>query len=195
VDVFMLHQVDREILENDTVKQMFLQFKNKGIIRSAGVSTYSVEESLLAIDSGVWDVIQIPFNLMDQSQIIIFKSAKSKGVGLMVRSVLFKGILTNKGRNLHPKLNSIEQHINSYDALLKETKTDLATLATKFALSYKQISSVLVGIDRHDYLVNALSLSDGQYLDKEQLELANKLRYPNPEFLDLVKWDQMGWLT
>ena len=195
VDIFMLHHVNKEILESEAIKEVFSRLKEQGAIRATGVSTYTLEESRLAIDSGVWDVIQIPFNLMDQSQENIFELAKNKGVGLMVRSVLFKGILTDKGRNLHVALNSVEQHIKLYDALLNQTNTDLATVATKFALSYKQISSVLVGIDKQHYLKKALSLADGNYLESKKLQLAKGLKYPNPEFLDLVKWDQMGWLT
>lgn len=195
VDVFMLHRVNKEILKNEAIKETFLKLKEQGAIRATGVSTYTLEESKLAIDSGVWDVIQIPFNLMDQSQGEIFKLAQNKGVGLIVRSVLFKGILTDKGRNLHAALNSVEQHVKLYDVLLNKTNTDLATMATKFALSHQQISSVLIGIDKPHYLKNALSLADGHYLESKQLQLAKELQYPNPEFLDLVKWNQMGWLT
>ena len=195
VDIFMLHRVNNELLKNEAIKETFSRLKEQGVIRTSGVSTYTVEESRLAIDSGVWDVIQIPFNLMDQSQEDIFELAENKGIGIIVRSVLFKGILTDKGRNLHTELNNVEQHLKLYDVLLSRTNTDLATIATKFALSYKQISSVLVGIDKQHYLKNALSLADGQYLDSKQLQLAKELQYPDPRFLDLVKWDQMGWLT
>ncbi len=195
VDVFMLHSVNKEILKNETIKETFLRLKEEKLVRSTGVSTYTIEESRLAINSGVWDVVQIPFNLMDQSQENIFELAKNKGIGLIVRSVLFKGILTDKGRDLHEALSSVEQHIKLFDDLLIETNTDLATLATKFALSYEQISSVLVGIDKPYYLKKALSLADGNYLKNKQLQTVKKLQYPNPEFLDLIKWNQMGWLT
>lgn len=195
IDVFMLHRVNKEILKNEAIKETFSRLKEEGLVRATGVSTYTLEESKLAIDSGVWDVIQIPFNLMDQSQEKIFELAENKGIGLMVRSVLFKGILTDKGRNLHEALSNVEQHIKLYDALVNKTDTDLATMATKFALSYKQVSSVLIGIDKLHYLKKALSLADGNYLERKQLQLAKELQYPNPEFLDLVKWDQKGWLT
>jgi aryl-alcohol dehydrogenase-like predicted oxidoreductase len=49
IDVYMLHQVGLEILENDEVAEIFLNLKKKGIIRATGVSTYSVEETKKAI--------------------------------------------------------------------------------------------------------------------------------------------------
>ena len=38
------------------------------------------------------------------------------------------------------------------------------------------------------------SAADGLYLDQKMMARAKELCYPNPEFLDLPKWDRMGWL-
>ncbi|RLD30876.1 MAG: aldo/keto reductase, partial [Bacteroidetes bacterium] len=190
IDVYMLHQADPEILENDVIADTFSNLKKKGVIRATGVSTYSVEETKKTIDSGYWDVIQLPFNLMDQSQQTNFYPATEHGIGIMVRSVLFKGILSDKGRNLHPALKEVEQHIKLYKELSSKSDFDLSTLATKFALSFNQVSSVLIGIDRIEYLEKSLAVADGVYLDKETLMRAKKLQYPDIKFLDLAKWDK-----
>ena len=195
IDVYLLHQADMEILSNDMITEVFLRFKEKGLIRAIGVSTYQPNETETAIDSSVWDIVQLPFNLMDQTHGTHFQLAGQKGVGIMVRSVLFKGILTKKGRNLHSELNKVEAHLKLYDELLDESLPDLPTLATKFALSFEEVSSVLVGIDRPQYLHNSLAAADGNYLNEKMLLRAQKLQYPDPQFLDLVKWDKMGWLT
>ncbi|MEN8230096.1 MAG: aldo/keto reductase [Bacteroidota bacterium] len=195
VDIYKLHQVDKEILENDIIAEVFAGLRKRGVIRATGVSTYSVEETKKAIESGRWDVIQLPFNLMDQSQGALFSLATAKGVGIMVRSVLFKGILSNKGRNLHPELKDVEQHIELFRKLFNESIHDLSSLAMKFALSFDQVASVLVGIDKLAYLEQALSIADGNYLDSETLQTVRDLQYPDTGFLDLVNWERMGWLT
>ena len=41
----------------------------------------------------------------------------------MVRSVLLKGILTEKGKNLHPALKDVEMHLKHYDELLNDSDT------------------------------------------------------------------------
>jgi aryl-alcohol dehydrogenase-like predicted oxidoreductase len=195
IDVYMAHQADIEILNNDAILNAFFDLKKQGVIRATGVSTYTVEETHKAIENGMWDVIQAPFNLMDQSHGDLFSFASQRGVGIMVRSVLFKGILSEKGRNLHPALKDVEAHLKLYEELLSESAPDLPTLATKFALSFKQVSSVLVGIDRMEYLQKTLSAADGVYLDEKTLARAIELCYPDTQFLDLPKWDRMGWLT
>ena len=195
IDVYMLHQADIEILENEMIEGLFLNLKKEGIIRATGVSTYALDETEKAINRGVWDVIQIPFNLMDQSQVALFPLAAKKGIGIMVRSVLLKGILSKKGQDLHPALKDVEMHLKHYNELLNDSTPDLAKLAIKFALSFKKVSSVLVGIDRMDYLHKSLAAADNIYLNEKTLARAMQLGYPYPELLDLIKWDRMGWLT
>ncbi|GAA4749610.1 aldo/keto reductase [Flavisolibacter ginsenosidimutans] len=194
VDVFMLHQADIQILENEDVRRVFLDLKESGRIRATGASTYAAEEAMLAIDSKAWDVIQLPFNLMDQRQQTVFSAAASQGVGLVIRSVLLKGLLSSKGRDLHPALHEVEAHIKKYRSLLDESTIDLPSLATKFALSFGEVSSVLVGIDRLNYLQESLRTADGVYFDEQKLAKAKALQYPDPSFLDLPKWDRLGWL-
>jgi aryl-alcohol dehydrogenase-like predicted oxidoreductase len=195
IDIYMLHRADIEILGNDTVADIFNDLKKKGLIRATGVSTYAAGETKKAIESGRWDVIQLPFNLMDQSQEALFSPASAKGIGIMVRSVLLKGILSDKGRNLHPELKKVEQHRKLYGRLFSKTCPDLTSLAVKFALSFDQVASVLIGMDQMAYLKRALAIADGNYLDKETMRQARELQYPDTGFLDLVKWDRMGWLT
>lgn len=193
VDVFMLHQADLAILDSDEVSAIFNGLKAGGKIRATGASTYTAAETKRAIDRG-WDVIQLAFNLMDQRQAVHFDEAREKGAGLVIRSVLLKGLLSDKGRALHPALQQIERHIGKYNQLLTPGIPALSMLATKFALSFDQVSSVLVGIDRAEYLDKALLSVRGDFLNEKEMAMARDLAYPDPAFIDLPGWDKQGWL-
>lgn len=164
IDIYMLHQATVEILENDEILKVFLDLKNQGLFKASGVSSYTNEVSKKAIDKGFWNMIQLPFNLMDQRQGELFDEARKKGVGIVIRSVLLKGLLSYRGKNLHPALKDVENHIAKYQELLKGTEHTLPALATKFALSFPEVSAVLVGIDKQQYLDEALQTVDGNYL-------------------------------
>ena len=194
IDLYMLHQGDMEILNRDVIAEEMQKLKTKGVVRSIGVSAYSAEESKKIIVSGVWNVVQLPFNLMDQRQQSLFGLAEEKGVGIVVRSVLLKGLLSNRGTGLHPMLAPVEKHIQQYQGLLNDKFTNLPELAVKFALSFPQVSSVLVGMDKLDYLKQSLAAANGCYLSEDQLAHAQALSYPDPSFLNLPHWDKMGWL-
>lgn len=194
VDIFMLHQADDAILNNDDVKAVFESLKASGKVRAIGASTYSPDETKLAIQKG-WQMIQLPFNLMDQRQSKNFALAAEKGVGIVVRSVLMKGLLSDRGKNLHPALSKVEAHIGSYAQLFRDDINELPSLATKFALANPEVSAVLVGIDRSEYLHQAIATVSGSMLNSADLAKAKALAYPDPAFLDLPKWDRLGWLT
>ena len=194
IDVFMLHHSGNNILANQVIAEIFTELKASGMIRATGASVYLPEETKMALESGEWDVIQLPFNLLDQRQKEFFDLAKHKQVGMVVRSVLFKGLLSDRGKNLHPALKNVENHIDSYTQLFNEKINDLPTLAIKFALSFDEVSSVLVGIDKMDYLKKTIRIADGNYFEKEKLKQSEKLAYPDSAFLNLPYWDKMGWL-
>jgi len=201
VDVYMLHSAHAEVLDNPAVAEIFLDYKRRQLARAIGVSTYSPEETRKAVESGVWDVVQLPFNLMDQRHGAFFASAVERGVGIVVRSVFLQGILTNRGHRLYeklrrgdPQLKTVEQHRDRYEELLDDKIPTLPDLAVKFVLSHAAVPCVLIGTKRMSHVRTALAAADGRYLEGRELARAKELAYPDPNFLDLGKWLAMGWL-
>jgi aryl-alcohol dehydrogenase-like predicted oxidoreductase len=192
VDVLMLHQADLEILQHETVCRTFEEIKKAGLARAIGASTYTVEESITAINSGLWEVIQVPFNLLDQRQGEVFEMAAEKGVGIVVRSVLLRGMLSDRGKDLKAPLAAIEKHISKYAVLAAAEGLTLPEYATRFVLGQINVSSVLVGIDQPIYLEKALeTVGHPPLIDKL---ISGALPFPDPEFIDIPYWDRMGWL-
>ena len=194
VDVFMLHQADEQIVGSEAVCSVFAELKQQGLVRATGVSTYTNGQTALAIDTGSWDVIQVPFNLLDQRQSALFGKAHAAGIALVVRSVLLKGLLGSKMEQLHPALNPVAEHIKRYASLCGRLGIGLPALAIRFALSFPQVSAVLVGIDQQTYLQEAVNAAAGDYLSTPVLQEAAAMAYPDPGFIDLPRWDREGWL-
>jgi aryl-alcohol dehydrogenase-like predicted oxidoreductase len=90
----------------------------------------------------------------------------------VIRSVLLKGLLSNRGKNLHPALSDVEKHIARYEELLKGKTYPLPALAIKYVLSFPEVSAALVGIDSLAYLYQSLEAANGQYLDNTDMKLA-----------------------
>lgn len=195
IDVFMLHQADERIISDPAVCAVFAELKKAGIIRATGVSAYTPAQTARAIHTGAWDVVQVPFNLLDQQQAALFDQAQAQGVALVIRSVLLRGLLSAHGLQLHPALERVGQHMEGYKTLAREWEITLPALAIRFALSYPQVATVLVGIDRLDYLHESLAAAGGAYLSADRLEQIRSMAYPDPAFIDLPAWDRNGWLN
>jgi aryl-alcohol dehydrogenase-like predicted oxidoreductase len=194
LDVYLIHGADAEIMKIDEVGDVFETIKRKGYVRAIGVSTYGFADFKLACEDGRWDVVQLAFNLMDQTAADMFPVARQTGIGIVVRSVLMRGILTDVGVDLtHGKLYPVAEHRKKYLELLKDKNDSLSDLATKFVLSFADVSSVLVGIDKMEFLEKAVALANGTYLDDAILAQIKQLAYPDPDFLNLAIWDRNGW--
>jgi aryl-alcohol dehydrogenase-like predicted oxidoreductase len=193
-DLYMLHDSDPGIVKHPDVIDTFAALKKAGSIRASGVSTYTPAETKAAIESGHWDVVQVPFNLLDQRQEALFTLAQEKGIGIVIRSVLLKGLLSTRGRGLHPALQPVEQRIERFGEMAQALQMPLPTLATRFALSFKEVSSILVGLDKMEYLEQSLAAANGHYLTQQQMQQATALAYPEPDFLNLYQWHVNGWL-
>ena len=194
VDLYMVHYADKELLNNDEISRIFVDLKQEGLVRAIGVSVYKPEETGLAVAARIWDAIQLPFNLMDQCHGQFFEQAYKTGVAIIVRSVLMRGMLTDRMQKLHPALHAVEQHIYSYRKLLDGKFNSLPQFATRFALSHDAVSSVLVGIDKQQYLDEAIASASGSRFDEDLLRQVQSMGYPQPGFLNLAEWDKNGWL-
>ncbi|NGM63572.1 aldo/keto reductase [Sphingobacterium sp. SGG-5] len=194
VDLFMVHYADMDILQNEDVTRVFLDMQQEGQVRNIGVSVYKAEETAKAIESGVWDAIQLPFNLMDQSHGNHFQEAAERGVGIIVRSVLMRGMLTERKFKMHEALKDVEQHVEAYRTIAKTYFNNFPEYATKFVLKHPQVSSVLVGIDKEEYLYASLHNIEGGELSDTLFAQSKRMQYPDPSFLNLAEWDRKGWL-
>jgi len=194
VDLFMVHYADTDILQNEDVVRVFSEIRRKGSVKNIGVSVYKVEETAKAIQSGIWDAVQLPFNLMDQSHGDCFEDASEKGVGIIVRSVLMRGMLTERKFKMNAALEEVEKYLEAYRTIAETHFRNFPEYATKFALKYPQVSSVLVGIDKEEYLQASICNLEGNGLSDEIFVRSKNMQFPDPSFLNLAEWDRKGWL-
>jgi aryl-alcohol dehydrogenase-like predicted oxidoreductase len=193
VDVYLLHQATEQALRSPNLVGILREFRQEGLIRAFGASTYPGGTTGTALACGTWDVLQIAIHVMDRREEPYLAEAVAKGVGIIARSVLFKGILSDRGRTLHPALERVAAHRQRLIDALPEDLS-LARAATQYILGLSGISSVLLGIDRFEYLEQALATANASPLPAPLRTAWNALPYPDPDFLNLPAWDRSGWL-
>jgi aryl-alcohol dehydrogenase-like predicted oxidoreductase len=193
LDLFLSHTADSEFLASRQIYDTFAEIKNRGFAKSIGVSTYGVVDTATAIHSGKWDVVQLSMNLMDQSCRPLLKKAKQTGVGVMVRSALMRGILSNSNFIYHDAIQNVKKHRLKFVSML-ESGEKLSDMAVRFLLAFDEISTVLVGNDKKEFLDDAVSVSAKGGVDARHRTILEELAYPDPGFLNFAVWDRNGWL-
>ena len=189
LDVVQIHNATVEMFNDGGLLQALVNAKEKGLLRFIGCSVYQVKEALAGVHTGVLDVLQVAYNLLDQRMAErVFPLAQDAGVGIMVRSALLKGVLTEKAKWLPSSLSSLRHTVDSIKTQLNLSWDSLPQTALRFCLSHPQVATVLIGIQTQEELQAALRAVDLGGLDLEELEQAHALGLTDQDLLNPSMW-------
>ncbi|MBX3014524.1 MAG: aldo/keto reductase [Caldilineaceae bacterium] len=150
VDIWQIHNVDEQVLaQQETVAATFAEARERGWIRWTGGSFYGAALPEAALATDLFDVIQVTYSAFDQRLADrVLPLAAQQGVGVMVRSVLLKGALTERADYLPDHLEPLRAQSRRFRQLVAEAQLGLtaAQAGLAFALAHPEISSVLVGV-------------------------------------------------
>lgn len=128
LNAVLLHDENLLDIWNDRFIDL-VQFKQDGIIKNTGVSVYSVNRALQAIELPQLDIIQLPTNILDQRFVkaSVFKYAKERNKKIYIRSIFLQGLLLmddvlipEKLNHVIPILKRIKTASKKYNLLLPE---------------------------------------------------------------------------
>lgn len=141
-----------------TVQDDVQRLKEQGLIERVGVSVYTNEELHAASAMPFVDVIQLPFNLLDNHRLrgAAMHEAKQRGKELHTRSVFLQGLLFKPPSEIPKGLQPLVPTVERLHSIAKEYNFALATLALNYALHHPLVDAVLVGVERVEQLEQLL---------------------------------------
>lgn len=96
VDLFQYETDEKNIVAFDEIAARMEQLKEQGKIRHFGITTEDFEIAQRALESGVFETIQTPFNmLIDGRAEPMVKAAAEKDVGFIAMKPLYGGLVRN----------------------------------------------------------------------------------------------------
>lgn len=194
IDLLQVHgrdllDVELRMIRDGAVMDEMEKARKAGKIRYTGYSSYSEEAALAAIEDDRWDTLQFACNILDRRYLKrVIPEACKRGVGIIVRSALLKGALTDKSRFMPDRLKPLVDHIDRLVEVQSATRYSLPQLALRFVLSIAEISTVIVGADRLEYLEEAIAASDDESLSEEVLVRLENMALDDPYLLNPGNW-------
>lgn len=106
IHALLLHREEQMDLLKDGLAESLHHFVAEGKVGHIGVSVYSPERGLAALDEDVIDIVQLPASIVDQraARAGIDKRAKEKNKEIHIRSIFLQGLLLLDPRDVPPKL-------------------------------------------------------------------------------------------
>lgn len=187
---YMFHSFNDFNSFYDDHKDELEQLKADGLVEKFGVSVYlnSEIEALLAYEN--IDVIQLPYNLLDnakQREGILLK-AKSKGIEMHSRSVYLQGLFFKDINDLSEKLIPIKNELTEIQELAKSNNIEMSGLALSYVSQQDCIDKILIGVDTVEQLrlnLEALRFS----IPVEVLNKIDKLDIKDKSLLNPSNWN------
>ncbi|SIO49142.1 Predicted oxidoreductase [Chitinophaga niabensis] len=145
---YMFHSAG-DYLSHPELKKLLLSFKKEGLIRKTGVSIYTNDEFRQVLADDDIDLVQLPFNLLDNNfqRGALLKEAKERGKEIHVRSVFLQGLFFKDPQELPEKLKPLSKYILKLRDLSVTAGIPVQQLALQYALSNEYIDKVLIGVD------------------------------------------------
>jgi aryl-alcohol dehydrogenase-like predicted oxidoreductase len=127
--------------------------RGDGLTKKIGVSAYGPAD-LAAAWSADFDIVQAPFNVLDQRLLTtgwLDRFAKD-GVEFHARSVFLQGVLLMPAAQRHGYFNRWTPLFERWQDWLSQHGGDAVKACLDFALAHDGISHVVVGVQTHEQL-------------------------------------------
>ena len=123
--------------------------RDKGLFQKIGVSVYRPSELELLLQKYAFDVVQLPFNVMDQRFLKndLLQRIKNMGMTIHVRSVFLQGLLLMQSSRRPKRFLIWKEHWDRWHAHLEDTGKTALQMSLNYALSYPEIDRVIIGVE------------------------------------------------
>lgn len=147
-----LAHIPNDILKNKDLWSLLQDIKHQGKIEKIGFSFNSVDEIQAILEADIIpDLIQVPFNILDNRFVFYMKELKEKySTEVHTRSTFLQGLFFMDTRNLGSFFDPIKNWLNEIQ------DANLSGQLIKFATDKEYIDKVVIGVNDHFQLINNL---------------------------------------
>jgi aryl-alcohol dehydrogenase-like predicted oxidoreductase len=186
VELLQWHNWTAALARDDAWTTPWSALRGDARVARLGATTYGVADAVAAATSGLFDVVQCEFHVLNQGVVAALDEHVARGaITVAVRSVLLQGALTDDGRAL-PDVPVLRAGVERARAAAEGV--GMTRLALRAALEHRAISHVLVGIDRREQLEDAARVAVGPALGAEVSARIGGLDLGGDPACDPRKW-------
>ena len=185
-ECLLLHNVDSLLSKNgNEIYKNIKNMKTIGLTNKIGISIYDFNILDKILKKFKFDLIQAPFNILDQWLVTTgwLKKLKKRKIKVYVRSIFLQGILLLKHNQLPEKLKKLNKNLIIWENWLKKNKFKPLQVCISFVLNQRQLDGIVVGYNNKNQLNQILK----QKKMKSSFSIPN-LNIRNRKLIDPRKW-------
>lgn len=155
IDLWQIHCGPNELetVTSEETMGAMVRAKETGKVRFLGVSPGSEQAALAAIETGVYDTLQLTYNLYDRlMEKNVLPAAKIADIGIIIKWPLGGGVLTTKADRLGEDQAERKAQVAAFTKEAAERGISLSDYALRFLLSNEAVSTIIAGTRSIEHL-------------------------------------------
>lgn len=189
IDYYLIHHEHDFKIHGSQILDILSKYKAKNVIKKIGLSVYSPQVAIDAIQSGLIDAIQLPYNLFDHRFELAMQLAQAKQITVFVRSVFLQGLFFLSPLHAEERVAGSYHFVKNVQELALEKGIPLHTFALLFVLRNASVSQVLVGVDDVNQLkLNLMDLSTYHLDDQTSMKIRDLFQDIPEQVLNPILW-------
>ena len=156
----LLHEPN-QLLSHNGIKiyKNLLNLKKNKLTKNIGISVYSLKETIKILTKFKFDLIQLPFNILNQefNNKDFLELVKKKKIKIHARSIFLQGVLINKKIRKKKYFSRWSGIFGEIDMIKKYNKINEKDLNISFCVAQKWIDKIIIGIDNYQQLKSILN--------------------------------------
>lgn len=153
IDTIMFHSFESYMKSKGLLSDIINEGKGK-LFNRIGVSVYTNDELKSLTQDDLIDVVQCPFNMLDNEshRADCLINLKQSGKVIHTRSVFLQGLFFIEPDKLPQKLLSLAPYCHKLHSLARMNNIQLGHLAIQYVLEKQYIDGILIGVDTVEQL-------------------------------------------
>lgn len=161
INTYFFHNFEDFKIGHDLLQEL-IELKNCNLINKIGLSVYDNNEFREAISCPDIDVIQFPFNLLDNynHRGKLIKQAKENGKELQVRSVFLQGLFFKNITSVPHSLQALIPYLKRIKNITENNNISIEELALGYALRQREIDNLIIGVDNLEQIKRNVEMAE-----------------------------------
>ena len=174
-------------VNNEHLFDSLEELKKRSLVDKIGFSLYYPHQLEYLLKNEVpLDMVQVPYNILDQRFAPYFGAMKDKGIEIHVRSVFLQGLFFMDNEKIFKLFGREVREINQVQALALEQNLNMNELLLSFGLSNSFIDKVVIGVLSKENMIENSRVT--KPLDSVLMEKAFKLSCNDESIILPFNW-------
>ncbi|MEJ7829053.1 MAG: aldo/keto reductase [Segetibacter sp.] len=188
IDTVLFHSFNDYLEHKNELKELVTKSKGLSFCK-IGVTVYANDEIEILVNDEMIEVVQVPFNLLDNDFLRgdSLKKLKEKGKEIHTRSPFLQGLFFMDAENINPKFEPLIEQLLELKRLSSQYNLPINKIALLYPLGKPYIDRVLFGVETLNQLMMNIS-NLNEKLPDELIHSIDSIKTINTKLLNPSTW-------